>query len=147
MKSSASRRRTPWAATEQMHRNHKRTAGFSLIEILTVISIAAILIALVLGTTVYARRAAREAKARSEMERISFALQKYWLRQGSYPSSVGTNIIGDIPGLTFSNAVPFPLPLDPWGGLYYYSNAPQSYVLRSLGADGVISHDDVVLGR
>lgn len=123
--------------------NNAGKAGFTLMEILTVIGIAVFLLALTLGIAGYARFAAREGRALADMEKIAFVLQDYWLRNGSYPSTL-VSVSNRLPeNFSFSNAVP----LDPWGRNYYYSNAPQSYLLKSFGPDGRTSGDDILSGR
>jgi general secretion pathway protein G len=37
------------------------------------------------------------------------------------------------------------LPRDPWGHPYFYQSDGNSYVLKSLGPDGVESADDIVV--
>lgn len=125
-------------------RTHHSRAAFTLLEILTVIAVVAFLLALVLGTSVYARRAGREGKTRAEIEKLSFGLQTYWLKNGSYPASLAAVSNSLSAGLTYSNS----FVLDPWGRPYEYTPALQSYDLRSAGQDGIGTNaDDIVSGR
>lgn len=119
-----------------------RTA-FTLMEMLAVLGIVCLLAVLVLGITGHAQRAAREAKAKTDMELIRNALQEYKLQNGQYPDFADwTNrTAGWLPaGFTFR---------DPWGTDYQYTNrTTESYALYSCGYDGTAGNaDDIVSGR
>ena len=126
---------------------HKRRGGprpgFTLMELLAVLGIVCILVALVLGLTTHAQRAAREGKARAELELIRNALQECMLRNGAYPA--GTNLAAA--GIT--NWLPAEFSFrDPWErGYRYEPHSPESYSLYSTGPHEDDSNDDIVSGR
>jgi prepilin-type N-terminal cleavage/methylation domain-containing protein len=67
----------------------RRAAGFTLIEILIVMSIIAILSSLTTAGFLAARRQARRARARSDIASISVALAAFHARQGEVPHASG----------------------------------------------------------
>ncbi len=78
-----------------------RQAGFSLVELLVVISIIAILSALLMANFMGARERARDAQKISDLESIKTALRMYYNDKQSYPSDfrvIATDgYIGSIP--------------------------------------------------
>ena len=116
--------------------------AFTLMEMLTVMAIVCLLVTLALGITSHAQRAAREARARAELELIRNALQERMLKNGGYPPAADwTNAVrGWLPGgFTFK---------DPWNNLYIYTNdTATSYSLYSRGQRINDPNDDIVSGR
>jgi len=122
----------PFSASE-------RRCAFTLIEVLSVMGIMMILAGLLLGVTRLVFRVSKEAKARSQLEKVCTALSEYMLVNGSYPGYTGLTT-----DVTFRDAVSSFLPQgldadnlrDPWGTAYRYQRgSPQSFTLFSLGAD------------
>jgi general secretion pathway protein G len=121
--------------------------GFTLIEILVVVTVIAILAALV-GPSVFRHLGrAKDAAARSQMEMLGAALDAYRLDNGRYPTSAqGLEALNVEPtteprprnwqGPYLRKAVP----LDPWGNSYSFTSPgeynPTGYDLISYGADG-----------
>jgi len=103
----------------------RRSAGFTLIELMVVISIAAILIAL--GTVSYttAQKKARDSKRRGDMKAVSGAFEQYYSVNGEYDStSSGCATIG-----ADGSVLPAGLPSDPkpnWTA-YSYACAGSTY--------------------
>ncbi len=84
-------------------------AGFTLIEMLVVISIIGILATLVAANLNSARSRARDAQRKSDMKNLQTALRLYYNDFGIYPgASGGGNILG------CGSATP-PASLCPWG--------------------------------
>lgn len=119
-----------------------RSRAFTLMEMLGVLAIVCLLAVLVLGITGHAQRAAREAKAKTELELIRNALQECKLQNGQYPEFADwTNRAASrLPaGFTFR---------DPWGTDYQYTKRnAESYSLYSRGHNTNDSSDDIVSGR
>jgi prepilin-type N-terminal cleavage/methylation domain-containing protein len=63
----------------------RRPGGFTLIELLTVMTIIAILAALVLSISGYAQKKAALARAQGEIQAISAACESYKTDNGTYP--------------------------------------------------------------
>lgn len=132
-----------------LRRNRKRYAGrhaelgFTLVEILVVITIIALIMGLV-GPRVLNYLAESKAKAaKIQIESLASALDLYFLDIGQYPSSSdGLNALVHRPGNAKGWNGPYlkgnVVPNDPWGKPYLYRLPGQhgTYDIISLGADG-----------
>jgi len=106
---------------------HRRTAGFTLIEILVVIVILGILAALIVPRVMDRPDQARVTAARADIAAIIGALKLYKLDNGTYPSpEQGLEALvkkperGEIPRNWKSGGYLERLPSDPWGHKYQY---------------------------
>jgi general secretion pathway protein G len=118
-------------------------AGFTLVEILVVITIIALIMGLV-GPRVLTFLAESKVKAaKIQMESFSSALDLYFLDNGQYPSSSeGLAALMQRPGRAIGWGGPYlkgsTVPTDPWGKQYLY-RAPGrngAFDIISLGSDG-----------
>lgn len=76
--------------------NPSRTrAGFTLIELLTVISIIAILMALLLPVVNSAKNQAKKASARNDLTQFVNAVKNYYADNGVYPVDPGNTVTGN----------------------------------------------------
>ncbi len=66
-----------------------RRAGFTLIEILTVIAIIAVLASLILATSGFVQEKAGRSRAEAEIQALSNAIEAYKLDNGVYPDGDG----------------------------------------------------------
>ena len=111
----------------------KRTqqAGFTLVELLTVIAIIALLAALILGLAGNAQKSAARNKAGAEIEQLSTFITDYQMQHGQVPSTYQA----------LSNALlnakhELSSMLDPWGMSYNYTNSSKvTFYLWSYGGD------------
>ena len=78
-----------------MKYNKLQNKGFSLIELMVSIAIVAILTALIIVNIASAREKARDAKRISDIAQIQLALEQYFTKNGSYPTSVN-NYVSEI---------------------------------------------------
>lgn len=121
--------------------------GFTLIELVVVISVIAILAGLV-GPMVFRNVGdAKVTAARAQLELFGLALDQYRLDNDYYPSSAqGLEALRTLPSgepAARGWRGPYlkkPIPLDPWGRPYVYRSPgeknPKGYDLLSLGRDG-----------
>ena len=126
----------------QARRRRPAQAGFTLVEILVVISIIGLIMALV-GPRVLNYLSVSKAKAaKIQIESFLSALDLYYLDIGRYPSSneglaalTGSNNVPGWNGPYLRGGV---VPSDPWGHSYIY-RAPAErapFEIISLGSDG-----------
>jgi general secretion pathway protein G len=129
--------------------NRKRHAarhaerGFTLVEILVVITIIALIMGLV-GPRVLSFLGESKVKAaKIQIESLASALDLYFLDNGQYPSSSeGLNALFQRPGSAAGWSGPYvkgnEVPNDPWGRKYVYRSPGQHgrYDIVSFGSDG-----------
>jgi general secretion pathway protein G len=135
-----------WFRTEIRQRGSP-SVGFTLIEILVVITVIAILAALVTPMVFRNVGDAKRSAIRAQIEILGLALDTYRLDNDYYPSTAqGLQALRQAPtgepdarnwrGPYLKKAVP----LDPYGRAYIYRSpgetSPESYDLLSLGRDG-----------
>lgn len=111
----------------------KRTkqAGFTLVELLTVIAIIALLAALILGLAGNAQKSAARNKAEAEIAQLESFITDYQMQYGQVPQSL-TALSNALSAAKHSltNLA------DPWGMPYSYSNTSKvTFHLWSLGGD------------
>ncbi len=124
-----------------------RRAGFTLIEILVVITVIAILAGLVSPMIFRNVGDAKATAAQAQIETFGLALDTYYLHNDHYPSTAqGLDALvhpptGDPPARNWRGPyLKKGVPLDPWGNPYHYESPgtqnPSSYDLVSYGRDG-----------
>jgi type II secretion system protein G len=107
---------------------NKSARGFTLIEMLVVISVIGILATLVAANLNSARSRARDASRKSDMKNIQTALRLYYNDYGGYPgASGGGNILGCGSGTP-------PVSLCPWGSEWSVGDGTTVY-MSSLPRD------------
>ena len=108
-----------------------RQAGFTLVELLTVIAIIALLAALILGLAGNAQKSAARNKAEAEIEQLSVFITDYQMNYGQVPPSylaLSNSLVEANHSLTNLQ--------DPWGMSYKYTNSSKAtFYLWSLGGD------------
>ena len=128
-----------------MPRFDRKSAGFTLIEILVVVVILSILAALIVPKIMDRPDQARVIAARSDIRAIISALKMYRLDNSVYPSTeqglqalVTKPQTGDVPSNWKSSGYLERLPKDPWKHDYQYLNPGLhgEIDIWSLGADG-----------
>ena len=117
---------------KQQRTRRNRRAGITLIEMLVVITIIALFSAIAYQRLTPALEQGRVTAARTQIESLMSALQRYNIENGRFPTQEqGLDAVR--PFLTTE------IPLDPWGAPYVYrypgehSSDPE---LMSYGADG-----------
>lgn len=70
-----------------MHRTHKHTTGFTLVELLVSISILILILSITLASINVALMKARDAQQMADLKSVSLALELYFNKYGTYPPS------------------------------------------------------------
>jgi general secretion pathway protein G len=112
----------------------KKNRGFSLIELMVVITIIAMLAGGVAIFLFGAVGEARQASAKSDISKFDTALALYRLKAGKYPESL-EDLTKPVEGQKEAY-LPDGVPKDPWGKDYDYQRTEAGYTLRSFGKDG-----------
>jgi general secretion pathway protein G len=131
---------------ERFHRRRRARggeAGFTLVEMLVVITIIGLIMALV-GPRVLNYLAESKVKAaRIQVESFSSALDLFYLDNGRYPTtSEGLAALAQRPGSAEAWNGPYVrgglVPKDPWGHAYVYRSPSEhgAYEIMSYGSDG-----------
>ena len=128
---------------QPLRRRMRNQRGFTLVELLVVITIIALIMGIV-GPRVLNYLTESKAKAaKIQIESFSSALDLYFLDNGRYPSSSeGLTALVQRPGSTMTWNGPYlkgaVVPNDPWGNPYQYRAPGQhgTYDIMSYGADG-----------
>jgi len=117
--------------------------GFTLVEMLVVISIIALIMALVAPRVLNFLGESKVKAAKIQIQSIETALDLYALDTGHYPSSSeGLDALMQRPGGVTSWNGPYlkgnAVPNDPWGRPYVYRSPGEHgpYDIVSYGADG-----------
>lgn len=123
--------------------------GFTLMEMLVVITIIAILAALIVPQLINKADQARVAKAKSDIASLDTAIQTYRLEVGKYPSTDdGLNALVTQPSDAPNWKGPYvthAIPNDPWGHPYVYQSPGannEPYVVQSYGPSGQAGGSD-----
>lgn len=143
----------PNAIPDKSRRSH---AGYTLFEIMLVLSIIAVLVGSAIVLLTGNLEMAKEQRVESDIQAISMQLRTYETLNFKRPSTAqGLKALVERP-----SGEPKPrkwrqflkeIPLDPWGNEYVYrspgKNNPQGFDLYSLGPDSVESEDDIGKGK
>jgi general secretion pathway protein G len=118
-------------------------AGFTLIEMLVVITIIGLIMALVAPRVLNYLSESKVKAARIQIESFGSALDLYYLDSGHYPTtSEGLAALVQRPGNEVAWSGPYLkggiVPADPWGNPYIYRSPGEHgpYDITSYGADG-----------
>ena len=128
----------------------KSQAGYTIVEVLVVLSIIALIMGFV-GPRVLSYLSDSKIKAaRIQISNLSAAVDLYYLDTGKYPTTdEGLDVLVSKPqGADFWNG-PYlkasKLPDDPWGKAYRYQPSSENgaYTIVSFGPDGQEGSDDI----
>jgi general secretion pathway protein G len=133
-----------------MNRGFRGQDGFTLIEIMVVILIIGLLALMVVPRLRGVADRAKRTKAQADIQELKQALDRYYLDNGSYPTTdqgllaLVTPPTGGRPPSNYEQGGYIEkLPNDPWGNQYFYQSDGSTYALKSFGPDGVQSADDI----
>lgn len=124
--------------------------GFTLVEMLLVVTIIGILAALVIPKIVGRSEQARVTAAQADINGgIKSALGQYEVDTGNYPKSLQDLITQPSDAKNWHGPYLDKLPVDPWGNPYIYyfpgKHSSNSYDLLSVGPDGKEGTDDDIV--
>ena len=121
------------------NRRHE-SAGFTLVEILLVVTIIGMLATLAAVNIPKYLNTGKEGKAKADVSTISTAIEMYNMTESKYPSSLSALSEGVNPYMKR-------LPKDPWRREYQYSASSShqglDFEVYSFGKDGQQSADDI----
>jgi general secretion pathway protein G len=118
-------------------KDRRGEAGFTLVELMVVISIIAILATIVGYNVITSMDDASVAQAKSQIRNFKTALMAYRLKFNRFPTTAEglEALVNNEKGIKLleSNEIP----KDPWGNPYVYtSDSAREYTIVSYGADG-----------
>lgn len=135
--------------TKMKHVEQVSKAGFTLIEIMVVVIIIGILAGLAAVKVGNRVGQSQEAGARANIKTLGMAIALYEVDNGSLPPNLEalvskTGAANNWRGPYLESG----LPKDPWGNAFQYQIDGNSgtYKLKSMGADGMVSGDDITKG-
>ena len=124
-------------------RSRGEEAGFTLVEMLVVITIIGLIMALVAPRVLGYLSESKVKAAKIQIESFGSALDLFYLDSGRYPTgSEGLVVLVQRPGNAPAWNGPYlkggVVPADPWGNAYVYRAPGQhgAYEILSYGADG-----------
>lgn len=112
--------------------------GFSLIELLVIISIISLLSTIILASLDDARKGARDSVRKTDIQTLRNAIELYSITYGAYPGS-----LSDLTNLDDISVEP----TDPSGGSYNYSNSGFSFELYAELERGECWYNDTTGNR
>ena len=128
-----------------IQKNQLRRA-FTLVEILLVMTIIAILAALVIPKMVGRSEQARQTAAHADLSSIKTALDAFEVDNGFYPKGIQDLVTLPSNAKNWHGPYLEKIPADPWGNNYNYyypgKHNTSSYDLSSVGPDAKEGTDD-----
>lgn len=117
-----------------LKRKRKHNAGFTLVELMVVISIIAILATIVGYNVIFAVDDSNIAAAKAQIKNFETALIAYKLKYKRFPDRLD-ELVNNQGGINFLNSKT--LPKDPWDRDYVYTlQGSSKYTIVSYGGDG-----------
>lgn len=123
--------------------HYRRSAGFTLIEVMVVVVILGILAAIIVPKIMSRPEQARIVKVKQDILALQSALDLYKLDNGMYPSTdqglqalVNKPTTQPIPRNWKSDGYLQDVPEDPWGQAYQYINDAEKLKIFSFGPKG-----------
>jgi len=119
--------------TKRTRSGRSSAAGFTLVELMVVISIIAILATIVGYNVLSSIDEGNVTAAQAQIRSFKTALVAYKLKFKRFPDSLD-ELVNNAKGINFweSDRVP----IDPWNNPYVYRNDGSSFTIVSYGADG-----------
>ncbi|TWU43179.1 Type II secretion system protein G precursor [Novipirellula aureliae] len=130
--------------TRRVHKN----SGFTLLELLLVLSILVVIGGFVVGNLVGVSKEANEDATRAQIGLLKPVIQRYQLKMNSLPENL--EALRDGPSDAdkkekWSGAYIDSIPNDAWNNPFEYSVTGDTYEIRSSGNDGQANTDDDII--
>jgi len=123
-------------------------SGFTLIELLLVLTILAILAAIVVPKFGGITEGAHKKAAIAQLSTFATALDMFEVDNGHYPRSLNDLVVQPRDATNWRQYMDS-IPMDPWQHPYVYTfpgkHRPNSYDLMSMGPDGRAGGDDDIV--
>lgn len=123
--------------------HYKKSAGFTLIEVMVVVVILGILAAIIVPKIMSRPEQARKVKVKQDILAIQSALDLYKLDNGRYPTTdqglpalVNKPTTPPVPRNWKGDGYLQDVPMDPWGEKYQYLNDDGKVRIFSFGPNG-----------
>jgi general secretion pathway protein G len=113
------------------------TRGFSLMELMVVITILGILAVIVQQNVWPMIGKGKQNAAKTQIEAFKQAVTRYRMNNSKLPDSLDLLVVPDPKNLGATYLEEEVLPLDPWENPYDYKKDGSSFEIISYGADGV----------
>jgi len=133
---------------KSMH--YRKSAGFTLIEVMVVVVILGILAAIIVPKIMSRPEQARVVKVKQDILAIQSALDLYKLDNSVYPSTdqglqalVTKPTVQPVPRNWKSDGYLQELPMDPWGAMYQYINDDEKLKIFSYGPKGKDGNSEI----
>lgn len=130
--------------------NYRKTAGFTLIEVMVVVVILGILAAIIVPKIMSRPEQARMVKVKQDILAVESALDLYKLDNGRYPTTdqglqalVTKPSVDPMPRNWKSDGYLQELPMDPWGEAYQYINDNDKAKIFSYGPKGKDGNSEI----
>lgn len=129
----------------KINRRSLRSA-FTLVEVMLVLVIIAAIAALAITNLGAFQQRANERAAKAMINILKQHVDTYRMEMNELPPDLGAlyqrpNNLAD--PSKWMQLLKEPVGLDPWGKEYQYTRSGASYEIRSMGADGQQSEDDI----
>lgn len=119
--------------TKRTRSGRSNAAGFTLVELMVVISIIAILATIVGYNVLSSIDEGNVTAAQAQIRNFKTALVAYKLKFKRFPDSLD-ELVNNAKGINFLEGDR--IPNDPWNNPYVYRNDGSSFTIISYGADG-----------
>ncbi|MCP3979818.1 MAG: prepilin-type N-terminal cleavage/methylation domain-containing protein [bacterium] len=111
----------------------KRSAGFTLLELLVVVAVIAVVSLIATGTLLNALNRAKQKVTMSDLHAIATAIEMYSLDNSNYPTASDVSTLSGTLETSYIRQMP---PRDGWGRDFVVSATTGEYTVGSGGKDG-----------
>ncbi|MCR9208897.1 MAG: type II secretion system protein GspG [bacterium] len=142
------RRQTATSTSPRSRRSTAARAGFTLLELLLVLSILVVIGGIVLVNITGAQAEANANATTTQLNSLKSNIQMYQIRMNSLPETLEQ--LRDGPSDSAKKAkwvapIITEIPLDAWGNALTYSVNGNTFEIRSGGIDGQVNTDDDII--